>query len=209
MDPHSQWTKRMSTAKSMSSHTLQTSCSQTQSPAKHRPARAHHRQRAKARRDRQAITKRSDRAEDRPGARASYSRIIHHTTSDQVREPATKPATEDDTVECEDAEESPTHCSTADGELRQDSKELIDFYSNIPSLLPSSSEMFTYPVLTKEAVYELPVCPVMTTEICVELSVHPELSVSPVTTTEVIPLSTALPVLGVRNLVCVGCIHHP
>lgn len=104
---------------------------------------------------------------------------------------------EDDTVECEGAEESPVHCSTANGELRQDSGELIDFYSDIPSLLPSSSELFVCPAVTEEAVNELPVCPVTTIEVCVEQSVHHELSVRPVMTTEVIPLSAMLPVLGV------------
>lgn len=44
-----------------------------------------------------------------------------HRLSDQVREPATMHATVDETVETEGAEESPSYCSTTDGELGQDS----------------------------------------------------------------------------------------
>ncbi len=50
-------------------------------------------------------------------------------------------ATEDETVESEGTENGPGHCTAAEGELRQDSENLMDFYSNIPSLLPSSSEL--------------------------------------------------------------------
>uniref|UniRef100_A0A671RGQ2 Si:dkeyp-86f7.4 n=1 Tax=Sinocyclocheilus anshuiensis TaxID=1608454 RepID=A0A671RGQ2_9TELE len=42
-------------------------------------------------------------------------------SSDQVRKPATMHATVDETVESEGTEESPAYCTTAEGELRQDS----------------------------------------------------------------------------------------
>ncbi len=51
-------------------------------------------------------------------------------TSDQVREPATVHATVDITVERESAEGSPAHCTTAEGEQKQDSEDLIHFYSD-------------------------------------------------------------------------------
>ncbi len=51
-------------------------------------------------------------------------------------------------------EESPAHCTTAEVELRLYLEDLIDFYSDIPSLLSSS---------------ELPVSPELTMEVCNEL----------------------------------------
>ncbi|KTF92951.1 hypothetical protein cypCar_00033347 [Cyprinus carpio] len=92
-------------------------------------------------------------------------------TSDQVREPATKSDDEDITMEHECAEGSPTHCSTDEGELRLDSENLIDFYSDVPSL-PSSSAC---PVTAMKAIYELPVCPELSA--CLELPVCPVMTI--------------------------------
>ncbi len=118
---------------------------------------------------------------------------VPHWSSDQVREPATMHATV----------ESPTHSTTAEGELRQDSGDFIDFYSEV--LLPSSSELI--------------VCPETTMEVCFELFICLELSVCPVMTMEVgFELSACLGLLSVClsvlswawccHLVCVGSMHH-
>ncbi len=70
-------------------------------------------------------------------------------TSDQVREPATSHATVNVTVEREGAEESPAHCTAAEGEQSQDSENLMDWdtYADMPVLLPPSSELSSYPEL--------------------------------------------------------------
>ncbi len=88
--------------------------------------------------------------------------------------------TVDETVKSESAEKSPTHCTTAEGELRQE--DLIDFYSYIHryQLLSSLSEISACPVITKKAIYELYVCPE--------------------TTMEAVPLSETIPVMGVALL---------
>ncbi len=87
----------------------------------------------------------------------------------------------------EGLEESPAHCTTTEGECPQDSEDLLNFdldlYSDMPCLLPSS---------------EPPICP--------ELSICPQLSACPEATTEVVPLSLALPVLGV-TIWCVWAAH--
>ncbi|KAL0152357.1 hypothetical protein M9458_052080 [Cirrhinus mrigala] len=49
-------------------------------------------------------------------------------TSDQVREPATTFMTVECCVEQERAMESPAHCTTAGGELEENSGDLIDFF---------------------------------------------------------------------------------
>ncbi len=104
---------------------------------------------------------------------------VPHWSSDQVREPATMHATV----------ESPTHSTTAEGELRQDSGDFIDFYSEV--LLPSSSELI--------------VCPETTMEVCFELFICLELSVCPVMTMEVgFELSACLGLLSV----CLSCHEH-
>ncbi|KAL0170155.1 hypothetical protein M9458_034751, partial [Cirrhinus mrigala] len=68
-------------------------------------------------------------------------------TSDQVREPATSLVREEFTVEHEDAEEGPAHCTSAEGELKLDlgQMDLINFnediYADMPPLIPPSSEL--------------------------------------------------------------------
>ncbi len=124
-------------------------------------------------------------------------------------------ATVDETVESGSVEESPAHCTTTEGELRQVSEELdaCPFSSRLNRLsaLNCQSVLNCLPILnylscpftTMEVSFELSVClelsvcPVMTMEVGFELFAHPELSVTPVMTTEVIPLSAVLPVLGV------------
>ncbi len=101
-------------------------------------------------------------------------------TSDQVQESATEHATVDYARARKGLEESPTHCTTAEGELRQDSGGLIDFFSGLPSF-PSSSSC---PDLAMEAVNEQSSCP--------ELYACPELSACPKMTTDVGSLSAAL-----------------
>ncbi len=113
----------------------------------------------------------------------------------------------DETVERMRAEVSPAHCTTAEGELNQDSEDLIDVYSEIPCL--PSSESSSCPDTAMEAVYERSVCleqfvcPVTTMEVgyvlfvSPELSARIELSVCPVMTMDVVTLSAVLPVLGV------------
>ncbi|KAL0163637.1 hypothetical protein M9458_039390, partial [Cirrhinus mrigala] len=77
-------------------------------------------------------------------------------TSDQVREPATSHTTEEVSVEHEEAEESPAHCTSTEGEqkLELGQMELINFediYADMPPFTPPSSELSVYP--------EPPVCP--------------------------------------------------
>ncbi len=52
-------------------------------------------------------------------------------------------------MEHEGAEESPTHCTAAEGEQSQDSEDLIDWdtYADMPVLLPPSFELSSYPEL--------------------------------------------------------------
>ncbi|KAI2666688.1 Zinc metalloprotease ZmpB [Labeo rohita] len=71
-------------------------------------------------------------------------------TSDQVREPVTPLATEEFSVEREDAEEGPAHCTSAEGELSFElgQKDLINFediYADMPPLIPPLSELSVYP----------------------------------------------------------------
>ncbi|KAL0181277.1 hypothetical protein M9458_023683, partial [Cirrhinus mrigala] len=54
-------------------------------------------------------------------------------TSDQVREPETTSAKVECCVEQERAMESPAHCTTAGGELEQNSGDLIDFFTELPT----------------------------------------------------------------------------
>lgn len=63
-----------------------------------------------------------------------------YRSSNQVREPAKM------------NEEIPAHCTTAGGELPPDSVDLIDFYSEIPSILPSS-KLSAFPDTAKEAIF--------------------------------------------------------
>ncbi len=84
---------------------------QTQSPAKHHPRCVEHQPEPTADGEPKPVTT------DKPSPLgATELRIVPepepHAMSDQVREPAMKPATEDDTVESEGAEEIPTHRST-------------------------------------------------------------------------------------------------
>ncbi len=55
--------------------------------------------------------------------RRAYTRRNRRATA---REPAIVRATVDETVESEGMEESPAHCTTAEGKLRQESGDLID-----------------------------------------------------------------------------------
>ncbi|KAL0187767.1 hypothetical protein M9458_014866, partial [Cirrhinus mrigala] len=64
--------------------------------------------------------------------------------SDQVHEPATKPATEEITVGHEGAEGSPAHCTAAEGEQTLDDGDLIDFVCELPILLPSSFKLLNW-----------------------------------------------------------------
>ncbi|KAL0168702.1 hypothetical protein M9458_036924 [Cirrhinus mrigala] len=109
----------------------------------------------------------SDSAEDRPGAGAQSASLY---------------AIEEVTVEHEDAEEGPIHCTSAEGELKQDlglgssEKDLINFdediYADRSTLIPPSSELFIDP--------EPSVCPDLSA--CLDfppsfaLSTHPSLS---------------------------------
>lgn len=79
-----------------------------------------------------------------------------HTMSDQVRDPASMHTTVDETVEHMRVEVSPAHCTTVEGELNQDSEDLIDVYSEIRRL--PSSESSSCPDMATEAIYELSVC---------------------------------------------------
>ncbi len=74
-----------------------------------------------------------------------------HMMSDQVREPATEHAPVDEASERKGSEKSPAHCTTAEGELPQDSEVLIDFNTELPCL-PSSSGLSSCPDLAMEAV---------------------------------------------------------
>ncbi|KAL0199789.1 hypothetical protein M9458_002976, partial [Cirrhinus mrigala] len=72
-------------------------------------------------------------------------------TSDQVRELASLYTTAEVTVEREGTEKSPAHCTSTEGELKQDlglgsfEKDLINFdediYADMPPLIPPSSEL--------------------------------------------------------------------
>ncbi|KAL0170706.1 hypothetical protein M9458_035302, partial [Cirrhinus mrigala] len=71
-------------------------------------------------------------------------------TSDQVREPATSHGTEEVSVEREEAEEGPAHCTSAEGEqkLELGQMDLINFdediYADMPPFIPPSSELSVY-----------------------------------------------------------------
>ncbi len=108
-------------------------------------------------------------------------------TSDQVREPATVLAMVESAVDSESTEEGSAYCTMAEGELNSDN-------CTLPALLPSS------------ACPEFSVSPVSAMKAICELSVRPELSTYPETTTEIVSLSLALPVLGVA-LWCVWAAH--
>ncbi|KAL0194920.1 hypothetical protein M9458_008492, partial [Cirrhinus mrigala] len=71
-------------------------------------------------------------ADDEPEPRATESEIATEPepyTSDQVREPATATATGECNMEQVRAMESPAHCTTAGGELENNSGDLIDFFT--------------------------------------------------------------------------------
>ncbi len=79
-------------------------------------------------------------------------------TSVQVREPATEPATGDNSVYSESAEGGFDHCNMADCKLKLDlglldvKQDFIDFntdiYADMPPLLPPSSKLSTCPELS-------------------------------------------------------------
>ncbi|KAL0192994.1 hypothetical protein M9458_011290, partial [Cirrhinus mrigala] len=60
-------------------------------------------------------------------------RATEPDTSDQVREPETTSVKVECCVEQEKAMESPAHCTTAGGELEQNSGDLIDFFTELPT----------------------------------------------------------------------------
>ncbi len=104
-------------------------------------------------------------------------------TSDQMREPATDLATGESVMDSDSAEGSSAHCTMAEGEPSSVDC-YLDIYADMPPLLPPSSELSA----------------------CPELSVCPELFACPEMTTEVVPLSATLPVLGVA-MWCVWVAH--
>ncbi|KAI2666602.1 hypothetical protein H4Q32_010504 [Labeo rohita] len=67
-----------------------------------------------------------------------------------VREPATSHATEEISVEREEAKEGPNHCTSAEGEqkLELGQMDLVNFdediYANMPPFIPPSSELSVY-----------------------------------------------------------------
>ncbi len=81
-----------------------------------------------------------------------------HVTSVQVREPATEPATGDNSVYSESTEGGFDHCNMADCKLKLDlglldvKQDFIDFntdiYADMPPLLPPSSKLSTCPELS-------------------------------------------------------------
>ncbi|KAL0164047.1 hypothetical protein M9458_039800, partial [Cirrhinus mrigala] len=108
--------------------------------------------------------------------------------SDQVCEPATALATREITVDSESTEGVSTHGTMAEGELSS-----VDF---VYTVLPPSSSIFP----------ELSVCPVSTKEAIYELSICPEPSACMTMTTQVFLKSLALQVLRVA-LWCVWAAH--
>ncbi|KAI2645558.1 Opioid growth factor receptor [Labeo rohita] len=73
-------------------------------------------------------------ADDEPEPRATESKIATEPepyTSDQVREPATTTTTGECKMEQVRAMESPAHCTTAGGELEDNSGDLIDFSTEV------------------------------------------------------------------------------
>ncbi|KAI2656508.1 Repellent protein 1 [Labeo rohita] len=73
-------------------------------------------------------------ADDEPEPRATELKIATEPepyTSDQVREPATSTMTGECKMEQVRAMESPAHCTTAGGELDDNSGDLIDFLRKI------------------------------------------------------------------------------
>ncbi|KAI2654645.1 Zinc metalloprotease ZmpB [Labeo rohita] len=73
-------------------------------------------------------------ADDEPEPRATELKIATEPepyTSDQVREPATSTVTGECNMEQVRAMESPAHCTTAGGELEDNSGDLIDFSTEV------------------------------------------------------------------------------
>ncbi|KAL0190994.1 hypothetical protein M9458_013692 [Cirrhinus mrigala] len=73
-------------------------------------------------------------ADDEPEPRVTELKIATEPepyTSDQVREPATSTVTGECNMEQVRAMESPAHCTTAGGELDDNSGDLIDFFSEV------------------------------------------------------------------------------
>ncbi|KAI2663202.1 Opioid growth factor receptor [Labeo rohita] len=97
-------------------------------------------------------------------------------TSDQVREPATTFVTVECCVEQERAMESPAHCTTAGGELEENSGDLIDFSMEVlendsGDLIDFFTEISTCHVMhaCMESPPTLPLLP-MSTSVCSPLS---------------------------------------
>lgn len=111
---------------------------------------------------------------------------------DQVGETAARHATVDVSVGSKGTVESSSHCSTARGELRLHSED-FDLYEDMPCLLPPSSSVC--PLMTTEVKIELSVY--VELSVCLELSACPEPSIGPEPTTEFITLYVILPVLGI------------
>ncbi|KAI2650613.1 FMRFamide-related peptides type HF-4 [Labeo rohita] len=84
-------------------------------------------------------------ADDEPEPRATESKIATEPepyTSDQVREPATTTTTGECKMEQVRAMESPAHCTTAGGELENDSGDLID--SSTEALENNSGDLIDF-----------------------------------------------------------------
>ncbi|KAI2644778.1 hypothetical protein H4Q32_026653 [Labeo rohita] len=144
-------------------------------------------------------------ADDEPEPRATESKIATEPepyTSDQVREPATITMTGDCKMEQVRAMESPAHCTTAGGELENDSGDLIDFSTealenNSGDLIDFFTEISTCHVIPAcmESPPTLPLLP-MSTSVCAPLSpdspsAHPQSSTCAVGSPRVCQLPSA------------------
>ncbi|KAL0148401.1 hypothetical protein M9458_056301 [Cirrhinus mrigala] len=118
-------------------------------------------------------------ADDEPEPRATELKIATEPepyTSDQVREPATSTMTGECNMEQVRAMESPAHCTTAGGELDDNSGDLIDFSTedlenNSGDLIDFFTEVSTCHVMpaSMESPPTLPLLP-MSTSVCSPLS---------------------------------------
>ncbi|KAI2647431.1 Zinc metalloprotease ZmpB [Labeo rohita] len=144
-------------------------------------------------------------ADDEPEPRATESKIATEPepyTSDQVREPATTTTTGECKMEQVRAMESPAHCTTAGGELENDSGNLIDFSTealenNSGDLIDFFTEISTCHVIPAwmESPPTLPLLP-MSTSVCAPLSpdspsAHPQSSTCAVGSPRVCQLPSA------------------
>ncbi|KAI2668955.1 Accumulation-associated protein [Labeo rohita] len=121
-------------------------------------------------------------ADDEPEPRATELKIATEPepyTSDQVREPATSTVTGECNMEQVRAMESPAHCTTAGGELEENSGDLIDFSMEVlendsGDLIDFFTEISTCHVMhaCMESPPTLPLLP-MSTSVCSSLPIGP------------------------------------